>query len=87
MNRYRSQTREVVNRNTVVMYLLDPANRLLSNFFLPKKLDRYLSKWIGKGIYNAVFDNVEDKPYSGQSAECETVKGNSLKGSSRAVFA
>ncbi len=30
------------------------------NLFLPKKLDRYLSKWVGKGIYNAVFDNVED---------------------------
>jgi type IV secretion system protein VirB4 len=27
---------------------------------LPKKLDRYLSKWVGKGLYNAVFDNVED---------------------------
>ena len=35
-------------------------NRRLSNLFLPKKLDRYLSKWVGKGIYNAVFDNVED---------------------------
>jgi type IV secretion system protein VirB4 len=22
--------------------------------------DRYLSKWVGKGIDNAVFDNVED---------------------------
>jgi type IV secretion system protein VirB4 len=42
------------------MYLLDPENRRLSNLFLPKKLDRYLSKWVGKGIYNAVFDNVED---------------------------
>ena len=42
------------------MYLLDPENRRLSNLYLPKKLDRYLSKWVGKGIYNAVFDNVED---------------------------
>jgi type IV secretion system protein VirB4 len=42
------------------MYLLDAENRRLSNLFLPKKLDRYLSKWVGKGIYNAVFDNVED---------------------------
>ena len=42
------------------MYLLDPENRRLSNLFLPKKLDRYLSKWVGKGVYNAIFDNVED---------------------------
>ena len=42
------------------MYLLDPENRRLSNLFLPKKLDRYLSKWVGKGIYSAIFDNVED---------------------------
>jgi type IV secretion system protein VirB4 len=42
------------------MYLLDPENRRLSNLFLPKKLDRYLSKWVGKGVYHAVFDNVED---------------------------
>ena len=51
---------EVVHKAVQDMYLLDPANRRLSNLFLPKKLDRYLSKWIGKGIYNAVFDNVED---------------------------
>ena len=42
------------------MYLLDAANRRLSNLFLPRKLDRYLAKWVGKGICNAVFDNVED---------------------------
>ena len=42
------------------MYLLDRQNRRLSNLFLPKKLDRYLSKWIGNGIYSAVFDNLED---------------------------
>src|SRR5277367_2276423 len=42
------------------MYLLDPENRRLSNLYLPKKLDRYLSKWVGKGIYSAIFDNVED---------------------------
>jgi len=42
------------------IYLLEPENRRLSNLFLPKKLDRYLSKWVGKGIYSAVFDNVED---------------------------
>jgi type IV secretion system protein VirB4 len=42
------------------IYLLDPENRRLSNLFLPKKLDRYLSKWVGKGVYHAIFDNVED---------------------------
>ena len=42
------------------IYLLDPENRRLSNLFLPKKLDRYLSKWVGRGVYSAIFDNVED---------------------------
>jgi type IV secretion system protein VirB4 len=51
---------DVIHRAVRDMYLLDPENRRLSNLFLPKKLDRYLSKWVGKGIYNAVFDNVED---------------------------
>jgi type IV secretion system protein VirB4 len=51
---------DLIHKAVQDMYLLDPENRRLSNLFLPKKLDRYLSKWIGKGIYNAVFDNVED---------------------------
>jgi type IV secretion system protein VirB4 len=51
---------DVIHKAVQDMYLLDPQNRRLSNLFLPKKLDRYLSKWVGKGIYNAVFDNVED---------------------------
>ena len=51
---------DVIQKAVQDMYLLDPENRRLSNLFLPKKLDRYLSKWVGKGIYNAVFDNVED---------------------------
>ncbi|HEY4381381.1 MAG TPA: type VI secretion protein [Acidobacteriaceae bacterium] len=51
---------DVIHKAVQDMYLLDRENRRLSNLFLPKKLDRYLSKWIGKGIYNAVFDNVED---------------------------
>ncbi len=51
---------EVVFKAVQDMYLLDPENRRVSNIYLPKKLDRYLSKWVGKGIYNAVFDNVED---------------------------
>jgi type IV secretion system protein VirB4 len=51
---------DVIHKAVQDMYLLDPENRRLSNLFLPKRLDRYLSKWVGKGIYNAVFDNVED---------------------------
>ena len=51
---------DVIHKAVQDMYLLDPENRRLSHLFLPKKLDRYLSKWVGKGIYNAVFDNVED---------------------------
>jgi len=42
------------------MYLLDRENRRLSNLYLPKKLDRYLSKWVRDGVYHAIFDNVED---------------------------
>jgi type IV secretion system protein VirB4 len=51
---------DVIHKAVQDMYLLDHENRRLSNLFLPKKLDRYLSKWVGKGIYHAVFDNVED---------------------------
>lgn len=51
---------DVIHKAVQDMYLLDGPNRRLSNLFLPKKLDRYLTKWIGNGIYNAVFDNVED---------------------------
>jgi type IV secretion system protein VirB4 len=39
---------------------LDRHLRRLSAVLLPKHLQRYLSKWIGDGLYNAVFDNVED---------------------------
>ena len=42
------------------MYLIDRKIRRLSNLLLPKHLSRYLAKWIGKGVYNAIFDNVED---------------------------
>ena len=42
------------------MYLLEPELRRLSNLFLKPNLQRYLAQWIGTGIYNAVFDNVED---------------------------
>jgi type IV secretion system protein VirB4 len=51
---------DVVHKSVQDIYLLDPENRRLSNLFLPKRLDRYLSKWVGKGIYHAIFDNVED---------------------------
>jgi type IV secretion system protein VirB4 len=48
------------HHGALFMYLLDPENRRLSNLFLPRKLDRYLSKWVGSGIYSAIFDNVQD---------------------------
>ena len=51
---------EVIHKGVQDMYLLDPENRRLGNLFLPKKLDRYLSKWVGAGIYSRIFDNVED---------------------------
>ena len=51
---------DVIHKAVRDMYLLDQENRRLSNLFLPKKLDRYLSKWVGNGVYHSVFDNVED---------------------------
>ena len=51
---------DVIHKAVQDIYLLDRANRHLSNLYLPRKLDRYLSKWVGKGVYSAVFDNVED---------------------------
>jgi type IV secretion system protein VirB4 len=51
---------DVIHKSVQDIYLLDPENRKLSNLFLPKKLDRYLSKWVGKGVYGSIFDNVED---------------------------
>ncbi len=51
---------DVIHKAVQDIYLLAPENRRLSNLYLPKKLDRYLSKWVGRGIYNAIFDNVED---------------------------
>lgn len=52
---------DVIHKAVQDIYLLDPENRRLSNLFLPKKLDRYLGKWIGNGVYHAIFDNVEDQ--------------------------
>jgi type IV secretion system protein VirB4 len=51
---------DVIHKAVQDMYLLDATNRRLSNLYLPKKLDRYLSKWVGRGVYSAIFDNVED---------------------------
>jgi len=51
---------DVIFKAVQGMYMLDRPNRRLANLFLPRHLDRYLVKWVGKGIYNAVFDNVED---------------------------
>jgi type IV secretion system protein VirB4 len=51
---------DVVFKEVGSMYLLDPKNRRLSNLMLPKHLNRYLAKWIGTGVYSAIFDNVED---------------------------
>jgi len=42
---------DVIHKAVRDMYLLDAENRRLSNLFLPKKLDRYLSKWVGNGVY------------------------------------
>ncbi len=42
------------------MYVLRRDIRRLQNLLLPKHLVRYLSKWVGAGVYNAIFDNVED---------------------------
>jgi type IV secretion system protein VirB4 len=51
---------DVIHKAVQDMYLLDAVNRRLSTLYLPKKLDRYLSKWVGRGVYSAIFDNVED---------------------------
>ncbi len=52
---------DVLHKAVRDMYLLDPENRRLRNLFLPKHLDRYLSKWVRDGVYNAIFDNVHDE--------------------------
>ena len=51
---------DVIHKAVQDMYLLDRENRRLSNLYLPKKLDRYLSKWVRDGVYHAIFDNVDD---------------------------
>ena len=54
------ENEDVIHKAVQDMYLLDRENRRLSNLYLPKKLDRYLSKWVGNGVYHAIFDNVDD---------------------------
>ena len=51
---------DTVFRSIQGMYHLAASNRRLSNLNLPRHLDRYLSKWVGKGVYSAIFDNAED---------------------------
>lgn len=51
---------DVIHKAVQDIYLLDHSNRRLSNLYLPKNLDRYLSKWVGKGVYAAIFDNIDD---------------------------
>ena len=40
--------------------LRDPAMRRLGNLILPSHLQRYLTKWVGDGVYAKIFDNAED---------------------------
>ena len=42
------------------LYHLPAEMRRLGQLYLPPHLQRFLRKWIGNGIYAAVFDNVED---------------------------
>ena len=51
---------DLIHKAVHSMYYLDPENRRLSSLYLPKKLDRYLSKWVGNGVYGRIFDNVAD---------------------------
>jgi type IV secretion system protein VirB4 len=52
---------DVIHKAVQGIYHLEPHNRRLSNLGLPKHLDRYMSKWVGKGVYAAIFDNVDDE--------------------------
>jgi type IV secretion system protein VirB4 len=42
------------------MYHLAPETRRLAHLMLPPHLNRYMAKWTGKGVYHAIFDNLED---------------------------
>src|SRR5271163_4103212 len=52
---------DVIHKAVQGIYHLEPHNRRLSNLGLPKHLDRYMAKWVGKGVYAAIFDNVDDE--------------------------
>jgi type IV secretion system protein VirB4 len=51
---------DVIHKAVQSMYYLEPENRRLSALYLPRNLDRYLSKWVGNGVYGRIFDNVAD---------------------------
>ena len=52
---------DVIHKSVQDMYHLEAHNRRLSNLCLPKNLDRFMAKWVGKGVYGAIFDNVDDE--------------------------
>jgi type IV secretion system protein VirB4 len=52
---------DVIHKAVQGMYHLEAHNRRLSNLGLPKHLDRFMAKWVGKGVYAAIFDNVDDE--------------------------
>jgi type IV secretion system protein VirB4 len=52
---------DVIHKSVQGMYHLEAHNRRLSNLGLPKHLDRFMAKWVGKGVYAAIFDNVNDE--------------------------
>jgi type IV secretion system protein VirB4 len=52
---------DTIHKAVKGMYELDAVNRRLANLYLPLHLNRYLSKWVGTGLYAAVFDNVADE--------------------------
>jgi type IV secretion system protein VirB4 len=49
-----------VFRSVKGIYNLPQAMRRLANLTLPKHLNRYLAKWIDRGLYHQIFDNAED---------------------------
>nr|AOS95242.1 type IV secretion system protein VirB4 [uncultured bacterium] len=57
---------DVIHKSVQGLYHLEEGNRRLSNLGLPRHLDRYLSKWVGNGVYSAIFDNVNDELSLGQ---------------------
>lgn len=57
---------DAITSSVSEIYRLAPGLRRLGNILLPPHLMRYLSKWIGKGIYAKYFDNVEDSIHIAQ---------------------